>query len=139
MSKLKRKDLKEYREYLRKQQGGICPLCEQPLSSSDAVLDHDHESGHCRAALHSHCNSMEGKFANWLRTFGKDVDLGVYLSNLSGYTSVDYSNNLLHPLHRTETDKQVRQLRRRLKNAKRDSTKERLKLMIKELTDEQRK
>lgn len=82
---------------------------------------------------------MEGKFANWVRTFGKDVDPSTYLRNLSDYASVDYSGNLIHPLHRTEADKQLRQLRRRLKNAKRESTKERLQLMIKEITDEQRK
>lgn len=135
MDKLKRKDLPKYRESLRLKQGGICPLCRQPLSKEDAVLDHDHVSGHCRAALHSHCNSMEGKFANWHRSFGKDVDPVTFLHSLSMYWEVDFSSLLIHPTHRTETDKEVRKLTRRLKQAKRETTKERLKQEIKQIKE----
>lgn len=133
MEKLKRKDLPKYREELRRNQKGICPLCLQPLSAEEAVLDHDHVTGHCRAALHSHCNSMEGKFANWCRTFGKDVDPVIFLHQLSMYWEVDFSNLLIHPTHRTPKDKEIRALKRRLKQAKRDSTKQRLREQIEEL------
>lgn len=136
MSKLKRKDLPAYRETLRKEQHGVCPLCRQKIVKEEAVLDHDHVTGHCRAALHSHCNSMEGKFANWLRTFGKEVDPKVFLDNLAKYWDVDYSDKLVHPLHRTETDKKIRVLNRRLRNAKKDSTKQRIKQLIEEVKNE---
>ena len=46
---------------LMQQQLNVCPICEQTFSSpTDAVLDHDHDTGFVRAALHDNCNKLLG-------------------------------------------------------------------------------
>lgn len=135
MFKLKQKDLPELREAWLKKQKGICPICQKKIEA-DPVLDHDHKAGHCRATLHRECNSIEGKFANWFKTFGKDKDPVEVLHGIARYIQQDYSSNPLHPKHRTEDDKKLLKLKRRLKAAKRTETKERIKLEIKQLKQE---
>ena len=132
MKKLKQKELKEYREKKLEAQSGICPICSMPIDS-DPVLDHDHVDGYCRDVLHRHCNAIEGKLANWFKSFGQDVDPDTLFEGLKQYRKKDFSDNPLHFKHKTENEKQIRVLKRRLRKAKRDSTKERIKNQIKEL------
>ena len=135
MKKLKQREIPEYREELLKRQANTCPICTRPIVS-DPVLDHCHRSGHIRAVLHRECNAIEGKIANWFKSFGKDVDPELFLEGLKLYWRRDFTNNPYHPKHKTESEKKIRVLKRRLRQAKRDSTKERLKEQIKELQDE---
>lgn len=64
LRKITRAQVKNVVSTLALKQGGVCPLCKQPLDIRDAgsvVLDHDHISGRIRGALHRSCNSGEGK------------------------------------------------------------------------------
>ena len=48
-------------------QGGLCPLCNQPIDLSvkgEGAIDHDHNTGEIRGVLHRSCNAAEGKVAN---------------------------------------------------------------------------
>lgn len=135
--KLKQKELAQHRLTQLKSQRGMCPICERTIKPSEAVLDHDHTTGHTRMVLHRECNSLEGKIANWFRTFGKDVDLQVFLSNVYEYMHSDWTENPIHPTHLTDNDKKIRMLRRRLRNAKKESTKDRIKTQIKLLQQEE--
>ncbi|QBP32930.1 endonuclease VII [Shigella phage Buco] len=56
---------------LAKEQGGVCPLCFEPLDFSikgvtgdSVVVDHCHITGRIRGALHRSCNGGEGKVAS---------------------------------------------------------------------------
>lgn len=56
---------------LAKEQGGVCPLCGEPLdftikgvTGDSVVVDHCHITGRIRGALHRSCNGGEGKVAS---------------------------------------------------------------------------
>lgn len=70
-TKLSRSQMRPYTMKLLKEQGGLCPLCMEPISMSlteghktDFALDHCHETGRIRGVLHRSCNGAEGKVAN---------------------------------------------------------------------------
>ncbi|MFT6908446.1 MAG: hypothetical protein ACJAS1_005147 [Oleiphilaceae bacterium] len=129
--KLKSTDIKQYRENSIEAQNGICPLCEGELQ--DSVQDHDHKSGHCRDVLCRSCNALEGKIINAINRFAKGGNAEVFLENLVKYWSVDFSENPLHPTHKTELYKEIRATNKKIKLAKMPSTVSRLKESRKEL------
>lgn len=47
----------EGRQFLRKRQEGICPICYAPVDIWDDV-DHDHRSGRVRGLVHNRCNRI---------------------------------------------------------------------------------
>nr|DAU44438.1 MAG TPA: Recombination endonuclease VII [Caudoviricetes sp.] len=56
---------------LAREQGGVCPLCGEPLdftikgvTGDSVVVDHCHITGRIRGALHRSCNGGEGKVAS---------------------------------------------------------------------------
>lgn len=49
----------EYRDLVARQ-GGLCALCETPVSGKNCHLDHDHISGHVRGILCAGCNLALG-------------------------------------------------------------------------------
>lgn len=56
---------------LARDQGGLCPLCGEPLdftikgvTGDSVVVDHCHNTGRIRGALHRSCNGGEGKVAS---------------------------------------------------------------------------
>lgn len=56
---------------LARDQGGVCPLCGEPLdftikgvTGDSVVVDHCHITGRIRGALHRSCNGGEGKVAS---------------------------------------------------------------------------
>ena len=94
MIQLKQKDLKPWAiNYLMNVQGGMCPLCKQPInvrSATDMVVDHDHETGEIRGVLHRSCNAAEGKINNLVRRWGVGAGATVmdcikWLGNLVTY------------------------------------------------------
>lgn len=102
-----------------KAQGGLCPLCEQPIDYKiprEAVLDHDHDTGECRGVLHRSCNGAEGKVANAAGRWGAKsmdyADIVPYLENLVEYLKrpgLGYE----YPGHKTEEQKaEARRIRR---------------------------
>lgn len=78
------------------QQGNLCPLCGQPFKdATDAVLDHDHESGLIRSALHDYCNKNLG----FLEVITKKISV-----EEATQRSIDYLNHhrdnpsdIIHP------------------------------------------
>ena len=106
MTKLKTKEIKEWRNKLLKLQKGKCKLCGLELLEEEAVLDHDHVTGHIRAALHSGCNRAEGKAINWIyRT--KSNDPVAFAKALAKLWDKDYSKLPLHPTHKTDDEKRI--------------------------------
>lgn len=92
------KDIKEVRERLVKEQKGIDPILKEPFPEN-AVLDHDHDTQHIRAALSRNVNAFEGLVANsYKRCLGwlTDKPLPEILRNLADYLEVDYSGNPYH-------------------------------------------
>ncbi len=133
-ARLKPKEVAKYRESQRKKQNGRCPLCKGYIRKEQATLDHDHSTGHVRTTLHRNCNSVEGRILHWARRSGTSPKK--FLENLLKYWDMDYSKNPLHPNHRTTKQKKATNLRRRIRKAKRSSTKARLKQELQEYLDE---
>lgn len=92
MTKLKYKEIAEYREAQLSRQLGACALCSEPIQD-DAVLDHDHKTGMIRSVLHRGCNALLGKIENNMARNRITVER---LQNLS--------NNLVRYINSTHTD-----------------------------------
>ena len=122
--KITHRDLAPLREEYLQRQGGICPLCGKPIDPSEVVLDHDHFKGNCRMALHRTCNALEGKTINWILRFGRGINPSEFLSNLVQYWGMDFSKNPIHPTHKTDIDKEILKLQRRIKAVKKQETKD---------------
>lgn len=106
MEKLKRNEIKLWRDKLLKRQNGKCPICGLELTEDEAVLDHDHVTGHIRGALHPACNRLDGKCINWAyRTKGNDYPQ--MMMNLAKYWEKDYSKLPIHPTHKTAEEKRL--------------------------------
>ena len=133
MNKLKQSDIKSLREELLKAQGGQDPITG--LQIKNPVLDHDHASGYVRCVLQREVNSFEGKVWNAYKRFIRPLGASYedVLIALIEYWNKDYSNNPIHPKHKTDTDKVVREYRRRIKRAKKPQTKEKYRVLIREL------
>lgn len=135
--KLKQKDLPSFREGLLKGNCYICPVCKLDIQDGEAVLDHDHKTGYVRNTIHRDCNILIGKVENYIRTrgisFREPERLHEALSNITEYIFKDYVGMPYHPKHRTPQDKEVARLRKRLKLAKREETKEKLRNQIQEV------
>lgn len=108
--------LKTGREYstarVNKQieQKGRCVLCSQPIANGEAVYDHDHKTGHCRAVLHRGCNAMLGHIENNMprHKLTSIVRLTAFLRAIPEYISRDWTDQPLHPTYRTEEEKRLR-------------------------------
>lgn len=102
-------DVRNTREKMLKEQKGIDPVLKQPLKLTDAVLDHDHQSQHCRAVLHRQTNAFEGLVFNAYRRcleWSSSIPLPQVLRGLADYLEQDYTANPYHPgwIKRVETD-----------------------------------
>ena len=64
MRRITSSEVKHYRKLALNGQNNICPLCEKHIEEDEAVLDHDHKTGECRAAVHRGCNVLLGKIEN---------------------------------------------------------------------------
>ena len=109
------------REQLLADQGGKCALCGLPCSSDEAVLDHDHDTGAIRGALHRGCNALLGKVENNHKRYGVK-SLPAFLGGATAYLQRHRENRtgLLHPTHKTDEEKR---LARNAKARKRRATK----------------
>ena len=139
--KLKQQELKAYRGNLLQLQEGKCYLCRQVIVEGEEVLDHDHKSGYTRGVLHRDCNILLGKIENFLHTRGKSLKGSLdrqkmFFEEVLLYMYTDWSTRPLHPTHRTETDKLIRQYQKRIKRAKRESTKQKYRDLIRSIKNE---
>lgn len=131
--RLKAAEVAAYRKRLLHKQGGICPLCDRFIAPGEDTLDHDHDTGHCRAVLHRNCNQIEGRVRAWLKRCG--VDPLEFLQNLVDFWQRDFTGFALHPNHRTEQELEIRKLKRRMKHLKTERAKQRYRDRIRELQE----
>lgn len=131
---LTKKDIAPYRDELMKKDN-ICPLCGNRIRTGQAALDHDHTTGKVRGVLHLNCNGLEGRIMNWAKKSG--VDPLKFLRNLISYVEQDFSHMPDHPRGSDEQYRRKRDLRIRLKRAKRESTKRKLRRELEELSEAQ--
>jgi hypothetical protein len=94
-------------------QGGVCSLCGNPIDltiKGEMVIDHDHETGQVRGALHRSCNAAEGKVANAAGRWGaKSMSYAAilpWLRNLVAYLESD-PQPYIYPTHKTPEEKRI--------------------------------
>ena len=120
--RLKRSELAEYRAKLWRAQGKRCAVTGESLSFEDAVLDHDHKTGHIRGVIHRGVNSLLGKVENNYRRCGLSYPQMLRaVRNFPSYIQRDSTGNPLYPTFRTEEEKRERknaQARKRYRQAK---------------------
>lgn len=108
MLRLKSSEVSSYRETKLAEQGGRCSLCGDVIEDGKAVLDHDHKTGHVRGVLHSGCNSMLGHIENNRPRYSLlGARLLRWCAAVFKYIHTDYSDQPLHPTHRTEDEKRL--------------------------------
>ncbi len=134
--------VKVIRDRMYKEQEGVCAICGLHMTPSQAVLDHSHSTGRVRAVLHRCCNSGEGKMVSLLRRFFNHVDIeeiseiDTLMNDLHyHWFQKDYSNMPYHPSHKFPEHRAIARLRKEVKGAKLQKTKDRKKAQIKELQE----
>ena len=76
------------------------------ISVTEAVLDHDHATGHVRGVLHRGVNSLLGKIENNHRRYGVSLPmLRAMAPAIAAYIEKDYSANVFYPTHRSADEK----------------------------------
>lgn len=130
MPKLKHNELPGYRDAQLAQQDGLCALCGAVIED-DPVLDHDHVSGRVRAVVHRGCNRAEGVARHALRWVKGGTP--EFLRKAADYMEQSWDHAPHHPTHKTEQDKRLKLLRKRLVAAKTITARRRLEKEIKAL------
>lgn len=104
------------------EQGNLCLLCREPVEASQAVLDHDHITGHCRGVLHRGCNAMLGHLENnrARHLLTDPAKFARFLANITGYINADYSHQPLHSTHKNAAEKKAASYERARKKIVRD-------------------
>lgn len=109
--KLTNSQLKPVRDKIRADQKGLCALCNQPVSTSDAVLDHCHSHGFIRGTLHRSCNSLLGVLENNRKRFGlgDDVAFAGFMQGAHAYIvkHATPQTRMIHPTFKTEEEKRL--------------------------------
>src|SRR5690625_750265 len=117
MRRLKRTEVRQFKQDLIKQQGGVCPLClgELPKELSKVALDHDHTTGECRGVLHLGCNREEGSVFNTIARWegqGKDYSAVIpFLERLLEYLNAN-RNGVVYHRHKTDQEQREARIRR---------------------------
>lgn len=128
MRRLKSTEVAEYRAKLLADQGGKCALCWMEIAVGEAVLDHDHATGVCRAVLHRGCNAMLGHIENNAprNKLTDPLKLAKMLGSVASYRACYAPHLIGHlPLHPTfKTDDEKRLLRNKRARAARAKAKE---------------
>lgn len=118
MRRITRGQLRAVGMKLAQEQGGICPLCGDPLDFSikgnkgdSVVVDHDHITGRIRGALHRSCNGGEGKVASaagrWIvGSMQSSGAIANCLRRIADYLEKEPTDMLYHS-HKSEDDKRA--------------------------------
>lgn len=112
---LKAHEVKAYREEQVRKQKGICPLCKEKLVFEDATLDHCHDTGVIRMALHRSCNAAEGRILMWAGKRSRGDDPLLFIKNLFKYWMRDFTGN---PIHYTHNKKRKKARKPRMKKTR---------------------
>jgi hypothetical protein len=114
--RLTQREIADYRLQLLQAQKGLCALCNHVIMPGQAVLDHDHATGHIRGVLHRGCNALEGKIVNSLpRNQITEAQLLEIFNRWVMYHMIQQPET--HPTHRTPEERAA--LRRRRAAARR--------------------
>ena len=113
---------------LVKKQKNRCAVCGQPFTAKDRpVLDHCHDTGFIRGALHNSCNGAEGRVKTKARLGHKGVSTADYIIGLGKYLEQHKTPQykLIHPTHKSEDQKRLERnaKARKLRAAKRAANK----------------
>lgn len=127
-TKLKTSEVAAYKQELMEKQGYKCPLCGGSLKAVtpvNRVLDHDHDTGFCRAVVCRGCNGAEGKILGVISGYGKAGNNKYFqlkwLENLYNYWKLHQTpqTDKLYHKHQTEVEKrEARNRKARLAYAK---------------------
>ena len=111
--KLTRSQLRPVALRLYAAQGHVCALCHQPIDltkKGELVVDHDHNDGLIRGALHRSCNAAEGKVANAAGRWGaksmQDAAIIPWLENLLVYLKQP-ATDYIYPTFKTADEQRV--------------------------------
>lgn len=122
--KLKTTEVAAVTTALVKAQGGLCAVCGERFTNWDKpVLDHDHNTGRVRGALHNSCNGTEGRVKKIAQRGHKGVSSADFVIGLGKYLDKHQTpqTQLIHPEHKSEDqkrearNKKAREARRRKK------------------------
>lgn len=97
-------------EQLVKRQGNKCAICGHPFTRRDIpVLDHCHDTGHIRGALHNSCNGAEGRIKSKAQLGHTGISPYKYLIGLGAYLEKHSTPQiqLIHPMHKTDDQKRL--------------------------------
>lgn len=104
MRRLRTSEIRAYRQQAVIDQNYRCALCAHALTQEDAVLDHAHDTGQIRQAIHRFCNTFLGKIENGAKRNRIHPDqLSAILCNYTEY--VNTQQQILHPTHRTPDER----------------------------------
>lgn len=113
MPKLKESELKDARDILIKRQGNKCPICGGSLlavTSTNRVVDHDHDTGYIRGVLCRGCNGGIGKVENLIKSYCKAGNNTYYivktLRNLADYLDLHKTpqTEWIYPKHKSAAE-----------------------------------
>lgn len=111
INRLKTTQVTAARTKIAKEQGNICPLCEQRFGArKKPALDHDHDTGYLRGVLCINCNGMEGKITNRVKRAKGTMSKVQWLRNLLAYWELHETpqwGGIYHPSHKSEEEKRL--------------------------------
>lgn len=118
-TKLTYAGLKKYREQTLADQGFRCGMTGYPLTPEQAVVDHDHQTGHIRGVIHRGVNALLGKIENNHKRYGVSLPLlYAMLEETERYLERDHTGNPIYPSHKSEDEKRlIRNAKARAKRA----------------------
>ena len=124
-TKFKKTELPSIKKKLIAMQNGKCPICGGDLTrvaSANVVVDHDHETGIVRAAMHRGCNGLEGKVLRLLNTWGKSKTMRQKIATLTNLLAFWIKHKTpqtewIYYSHKTSTEKRVALNKKRRKAA----------------------
>ncbi len=88
-----------------------CGVCGKPFTPRDkAVLDHCHDTGFIRGALHNSCNGAEGRVKTKAYLGHKGVSPADYIIGLGKYLEQHKAPQYpyIHPTHETAEQKRLK-------------------------------
>lgn len=119
-TKLKASEVSVYKQELMEAQGYKCPLCGGSLKAvapKNRVLDHDHDTGFCRAVVCRGCNGAEGYIKGVISGYGKAGNSKYYqikwLENLLNYWKLHQKPQTDRLYHKHQTEVEKREARNR--------------------------
>lgn len=98
------------RKELEKRNNGHCEICHKQFTAYDAaVLDHDHDTGQIRGAIHRSCNAAEGKVRTKARWAHRYIGVTDFLIGLGKYLEKyrDSPRNYIHPAWKSDEEKRL--------------------------------